>query len=257
MEIDAMEAVGAVGENMEIEVVAEGLEAMEIESGTGVRAKMDAAVTAGGTQGKAARNEETSLAPNATSTSQRPNATWTPPTIETQTTPPIKDDPPRPFSELDRTDDDSVDEYLAFLGDEEDGRATIPISGGVEREIISISDDDGPFTISSGDEEDEVGAQDYWTSPRDNNVNSEQIRNHVLSSSVNEKLLDIGAIPAANPKKFEVNVEDDEDESLDDQIEVGDESELTMRSDETEEEFQKRVTAFKMYIPFPINPSCI
>jgi len=95
---------------------------------------------------------------------------------------------------------------------------------GDERDIMSIPDDDG-----------------HWTLARENNVSSEQIWNHISSSSVNEKLLNIGAIPGANPNKFEVIVEDDEDESLDGHIEIGDESELTMRSDETEEEFQKRV----------------
>src|SRR5271170_1309527 len=245
MEIDVIGAVGVVGDKMDIEVITERLEEIENEGGTGVQDKMEVAVTVDRFEGNDARNEELSLAPDSTSTRQRLHLTSAPaPPIETRTIPPIDDDPPRPFSKLDQIDDNNVDEYLSLFRDEQDGGVILLISDDKGQDFIIFSDDD---------EEHELGAQDYWTSARDNNVSSYQIRNHVWSPSVNEKLLDIGAIPAANPNKFEVNVEDDEGESQDGQLEIDDDVELTMQSDETEEEFQKRVTAFKMYIPIPIK----
>ena len=116
-------------------------------------------------------------------------------------------------------------------------------------EVSDVDDaDDAQMPIV--DTDDEEAAIPYWNAARDDNITSEQIRNHVSASSVNEKLLDIAAIPAADPKKFEVEIDNEEDTQDDDAEIPADDGELTIAPGETQAEFEKRARAFKMYIPF-------
>jgi SNF2-related domain len=88
---------------------------------------------------------------------------------------------------------------------------------------------------------------EIWESIRNDAVVDDQIQEHVRSQIVNEKLFDVGGIPAADPSLYEQSHVQAE-ESLDPGFMAGSmEKELDQRPDETPEEHAKRLKAFRVY----------
>jgi hypothetical protein len=88
------------------------------------------------------------------------------------------------------------------------------------------------------------GAED-WKFLSDSD-DDDQIHEHVNSQTVNEKRFDVGGIPAADPDYYdEVPVQSEE--SLDPGITAGSMEEMDQQHDETQEEYVKRVKAFRVY----------